>query len=90
MEFQDALLLKAAQFCPADFRTEEAGISVADVLEYLEHDEWEMALLLLEDLGDSHPQPTEFWTLLADAARLMRLESHVVWCEWRRSEARTG
>ncbi|MFF3671327.1 hypothetical protein [Microtetraspora malaysiensis] len=90
MEFQDALLLKAAQFCPADVRTEEAGISVADVLEYLEHDEWETALLLLEDLGDAYPQPPEFWTLLADAARLMWLESHVVWCEWRRGEARTG
>ncbi|MFC4529157.1 hypothetical protein [Sphaerisporangium dianthi] len=85
----DSLLLKAAQFCSPHVRT-EAGVRVADVLEYLEHGEWEMVLLLLEELGDAHPQPPEFWDLLADAARVMWLESDVAWCQWRRSEARTG
>ncbi|WP_189250189.1 hypothetical protein [Streptosporangium pseudovulgare] len=89
MTSQDSLLLKAARLCPADART-ELGVGVAEVLEYLKHDEWEMALLLLEELGDAHPQPPEFWSLLADAARLMWLKSDVAWCEWRRSEARTG
>ncbi|MFD0883076.1 hypothetical protein ACFQ08_00640 [Streptosporangium algeriense] len=63
---------------------------MTDVVEYLKHDEWEMALLLLEELGDAHPQSPEFWGLLADAARLMWLKSDVAWYEWRRSEARTG
>jgi hypothetical protein len=85
----DSSLLKAAEFCSPHIRT-EAGVSVADVLEYLEHSEWEMVLLLLEELSDAHPQPPEFWDLLADAARVMGLESHVAWCQWRRSEARTG
>ncbi|MGW4637069.1 hypothetical protein ACWEN6_01005 [Sphaerisporangium sp. NPDC004334] len=86
---QDVSLLKAAQFCPTDIRT-EAGVSVADVLESLEYGEWEMALLLLGDLGDAHPQAPEFWDLLADAARLMWLESDVAWYQWRGSEARAG
>ncbi|WP_231509154.1 hypothetical protein [Streptosporangium roseum] len=90
MESQDSLLLQAAQMCPANVRTEEAGIGVADVLDYLKHDEWEMALLLLEDVGDAHPQPAEFWSLLAEAARQMWLHKDVAWCEWRASEARVG
>ncbi|RGA06475.1 hypothetical protein DI270_003050 [Microbispora triticiradicis] len=87
---QDSPLLKAARLCLADVRAEETAIEVADVLEYLKHDEWEMALLLLEDLGDAHPQPPEFWSLLADAARLMWLMSDVAWYEWRHDEARNG
>ncbi|MFD0733034.1 hypothetical protein [Planotetraspora mira] len=90
VDSQDSLLLQAARMCPADVRTEEAGLSVADVLDYLKYDEWEMALLLLEDLGDAHPQPPEFWSLLAEAARLMWLQRDVAWCEWRASEARVG
>jgi hypothetical protein len=57
---------------------------------YLAHDEWEMALLLLEDLGDAFPQSPEFWGFLAEAARQMWLDGDVAWCEWRRSEARSG
>ncbi|MEV4744809.1 hypothetical protein AB0K21_00395 [Streptosporangium sp. NPDC049248] len=90
MDLQDSPLLKAARLCPVDIRTEETGISVADVLEYLEHDEWETALLLLEELGDAHPQLPEFWNLLADAARLMWLQEDADWCEWRCGEARNG
>lgn len=86
----DPLLLQAAQMCPIDVRIEEAGIGVADVLDYLKHDEWEMALLLLEDLGDAHPQPAKFWSLLAEAARQMWLHRDVAWCEWRATEARIG
>ncbi|MEU8355764.1 hypothetical protein AB0C27_07080 [Nonomuraea sp. NPDC048882] len=85
----DSSLLKAAQFCSPHIRT-EAGASLSDGLEYLEHGEWEMVLLVLEELGDAHPQPPEFWDLLADAARVMWLESHVAWYEWRGSEARNG
>ncbi|MEV1178447.1 hypothetical protein [Nonomuraea sp. NPDC049784] len=90
VDLQDSLLLQAARMCPADIRTEETGISVADVLDYVKHDEWEMALLLLEDLGDAHPQPPQFWSLLAEAARQMWLHRDVDWCEWRVAEARAG
>ncbi|MFC6577838.1 hypothetical protein [Planomonospora parontospora] len=89
MDSQASPLLKAARLCPADIRT-EFGIGVPDVLEYLGHDEWEMALLLLEELGDAHPQPPGFWSLLADAARLMWLRRDADWYEWRRCEARSG
>ncbi|MFI9840410.1 hypothetical protein ACIHFD_25475 [Nonomuraea sp. NPDC051941] len=85
----DSSLLKAAQFCAPHIRT-EAGASVSNALEYLKHGEWEMVLLLLEELGDARPQPPEFWDLLADAARAMWLESDVAWYEWRRSEAWNG
>ncbi|WP_432869521.1 hypothetical protein [Microbispora rosea] len=90
MVLQNSPLLKAARLFPADVRIEETGIDVADVLEYLKHDEWELALLLLEDLGDAHPQPPEFWSLLTDAARLMWLMSDVAWYQWRHNEARNG
>jgi hypothetical protein len=50
--------LKAAQFCSPHIRT-EAGASISDALEYLKHGEWEMVLLLLEELGDARPQPPE-------------------------------
>ncbi|WP_260478217.1 hypothetical protein [Nonomuraea sp. WAC 01424] len=85
----DSSLLKAAQFCSSHLRT-EAGAGVSDALEYLKHGEWEMVLLLLEELGDARPQPPEFWGLLADAARVMWLEWYVSWYEWRCAEARNG
>ncbi|MGW6503007.1 hypothetical protein [Nonomuraea angiospora] len=85
----DSSLLKAVQFCSPHIRT-EAGAGVSDALEYLEHGEWEMVLLLLEELGDARPQPPEFWGLLADAARVMWLEWYVTWYEWRCGEARNG
>jgi hypothetical protein len=78
--------LKAARLCSADVRTEFG----ADVVGYVAHDEWEMALVLLQELGDVQPCPPAFWTLLADVARLLWLESDVVWYEWRRSEASAG
>ncbi|MET8054767.1 hypothetical protein ABZU75_45070 [Streptosporangium sp. NPDC005286] len=86
---RDSPLLNAAHLCSDDART-ESGVGAADALEYLKQDEWEMALILLEELGDAHPPPPEFWGLLADAARLMWLKSDVAWYDWRRSEARTG
>ncbi|OUC96046.1 hypothetical protein [Streptosporangium minutum] len=89
MDFQDSPLLKAARLCPADIQT-ETGVDVADVLKYLEHDDWETALLLLEEIGDAHPQPPQFWELLADTARLLWLAKDAYWYGWRSSEARNG
>ncbi|MFG1681615.1 hypothetical protein ACGFNP_15745 [Nonomuraea sp. NPDC049269] len=89
MDLQDSPLLKAVRLCAADIRT-AAGAGVAEVLEYLERDDWEMALLLLEELGNAHSQPREFWDLLADAARLLGLRKDADWYGWRYSEVRNG
>lgn len=37
-------------------------VSVRDVWDYLAHDEWQIALTLLEELGDGQPLPLTFWT----------------------------
>ncbi|MFF5217480.1 hypothetical protein [Micromonospora sp. NPDC000442] len=44
------LLARAAAMVPADV-VNEAGVTVVDVREYLDHDEWEVAFDLLADLG---------------------------------------
>ncbi|WFF00259.1 hypothetical protein [Micromonospora sp. WMMD964] len=49
------LLARAAGMVPADV-VNEAGVTVADVREYLDYDEGEIALDLLRDLdGDRRP-----------------------------------
>ncbi|MFG3437794.1 hypothetical protein ACGF0J_11190 [Nonomuraea sp. NPDC047897] len=90
MELQDSPLLKAAHLCLAGASGEEAAISATRVMEYVKGGDWETALLLLEDLGDAHPQSPEFWELLADAARLLWLKEDAHWYAWRGSEARVG
>ncbi|MEV4184225.1 hypothetical protein AB0J28_22645 [Streptosporangium canum] len=89
MDLQDSPLLKAAQLCTGGVRT-KTDVDVAGVLEHLEDDDWEAALLLLEEIGDAHPQPPRFWDLLADAARLLWLAKDAYWYGWRSSEARNG
>ncbi|WP_247670448.1 hypothetical protein [Micromonospora sp. H61] len=42
-------LARATAMVPADI-VNEAGVTVVDVREYLDHDEWEVALDLLADL----------------------------------------
>ncbi|MET9247648.1 hypothetical protein [Nonomuraea sp. NPDC003709] len=90
MDSEDSPLLKAVQLYLTGVRTEEAGTSATRVVACLEDGDWEMALLLLEDLGDVDPQPPEFWSRLAAAARLMWLKNDADWYEWRRGEARSG
>ncbi|MFI7384451.1 hypothetical protein [Streptomyces sp. NPDC049813] len=68
----------------------ENDITVADVWEYLSHDEWEVALDLLEELGDVQPLPHGFWETLALAAEQMRLGTSAAWCRWRCYETRDG
>jgi hypothetical protein len=89
VDLQDSPLLKAAQLCTGGIWP-KAGVDVAGVLEHLEDDDWEAALLLLEEIGDAHPQPPQFWDLLADAARLLWLHKDAEWYGWRFSEARSG
>ncbi|MEU3046232.1 hypothetical protein ABZ705_06790 [Streptomyces sp. NPDC006984] len=83
------LLQGASLLVPEETATEN-DITVRDVWEYLAQDEWEVALDLLEELGDHHPLPLTFWKTLAKAAEQMRLERSAAWCHWRCSEIRHG
>ncbi|MET8684614.1 hypothetical protein ABZV77_10410 [Streptomyces sp. NPDC004732] len=86
-----ASLLEAASLVvPEDAATGD-DITVNDVWEYLAHDEWEVALALLEELGgDTDSLPLGFWESLATAAEQARLERSAAWCRWRCREARQG
>jgi hypothetical protein len=83
------LLESASLLVPEETATEN-DVTVRDVWDYLAHDEWEIALGLLEELGDGHPQPLTFWEQLAEAAEQLRLERSAAWCHWRCSEIRNG
>ncbi|TQF06387.1 hypothetical protein E6W39_34465 [Kitasatospora acidiphila] len=83
-------LLEAASLLVPEEVATENDITVNDIWEYLTHDEWEVALGLLEDLGDVHPLPLGFWETLATAAEQLRLETSSAWCRWRCYEARHG
>ncbi|MQY11006.1 hypothetical protein SRB5_11200 [Streptomyces sp. RB5] len=83
-------LLEAASLLVPEAVATENDITVNDVWEYLAHDEWEVALDLLEELGDAHPLPLTFWDTLATAAERMSLERSAAWCHWRCYETRHG
>ncbi|MGW0883216.1 hypothetical protein [Streptomyces sp. NPDC002671] len=83
-------LLEAASLLVPEEVATENDITVKDVWEYLAHDEWEVALGLLEELGDVHPLPLGFWQDLATAAEQLRLERSAAWCHWRCYETRHG
>ncbi|MEU6957034.1 hypothetical protein [Streptomyces sp. NPDC045714] len=83
------LLESASLLVPEETATEN-DITVRDIWDYLVHDEWEIALGLLEELGDGHPLPLTFWEKLAGAADQLRLERSSAWCHWRCSEIRNG
>ncbi|SCD37310.1 hypothetical protein GA0115245_103613 [Streptomyces sp. di188] len=84
-----ALLKSASLLVPEETATEN-DVTVDDVWEYLAHDEWEVALGLLEELGDVRPLPAAFWASMAAAAEEMRLERSAAWCHWREGETRHG
>ncbi|UXY31732.1 hypothetical protein [Streptomyces sp. HUAS TT20] len=83
------LLEAALLLVPEEIATEN-DITVNDVWEYLVGDEWELALGLLEELGDTRPLPLGFWETLATAAEQLRLEKSAAWCHWRCDETRNG
>ncbi|GAA3079632.1 hypothetical protein [Streptosporangium carneum] len=90
MDSQDSPLRRAVRLCLAGTHADEVAAGALHVMECLEDDDWETALILLEDLGDARPQLPEFWSLLADAARLLWLRDDAAWYEWRRGQARNG
>lgn len=73
------LLESASLLVPEETATEN-DITVRDIWDYLVHDEWEIALGLLEELGDGRSLPLAFWEKLADAADQLRLERSAAWC----------
>ncbi|MGW1533661.1 hypothetical protein [Streptomyces aureus] len=83
-------LLEAASLLVPETVATENDITVNDVWDYLAHDEWEIALDLLAELGDVHPLPVTFWQTLATSAEQMRLDRSAAWCHWRCYETRNG
>lgn len=83
-------LLEAASLLVREEAATENEITINDVWSYLTHDEWEVALGLLVELGDVHPLPLRFWETLAAAAEQMHLGNSAAWCHWRCYEARNG
>ncbi|MGW3590912.1 hypothetical protein [Streptomyces fungicidicus] len=83
------LLESASLLVPEDTATEN-DLTVLDIWDYLAHDEWEIALGLLEELGDARSLPLTFWEQLAEAAEQLRFERSAAWCHWRCSEIRNG
>lgn len=71
---------------PADV-VNEAGVTVVDVREYLDHDEWEVALDLLADFDTGWRPPTAWWDRLIDSAEMMGLSDAAAWCRWGRWES---
>ncbi|MGF1427221.1 hypothetical protein [Kitasatospora sp. LaBMicrA B282] len=85
------LLEAASLLVPAELATGN-DLTVDDVWEHLAHDEWEVALGVLEGLGDIRRPALDagFWEALAAAAEQLHLERSAAWCHWRCSEARHG
>jgi hypothetical protein len=83
------LLHAAVDLVPAHARS-DAGLDADELRDYLRHDEWEVALGVLEDFDGVQWQTPEYWDLLISAAQQMWLDSDVSWLQWRRSETMHG
>ncbi|HWS34310.1 MAG TPA: hypothetical protein VN408_16405 [Actinoplanes sp.] len=82
-------LRRAAAMVPRQV-ADEAGTTVADAAEYLDHREYEIAHAILTGLGDVHSAEPVFWDLLAASAAEMNLPGSEAWCHWRAAETRRG
>ncbi|MFF3861188.1 hypothetical protein [Streptomyces sp. NPDC002209] len=83
-------MLEAASLLVPEGVAAENGVTVSEVWEYLAHDEWEIALDLLEELGDGWSAPPGFWDELERAAGMLGFERSREWCRWRSAETRLG
>ncbi|WP_217196566.1 hypothetical protein [Streptomyces buecherae] len=83
-------LLEAASLLVPEAAATENDITVRDIWDHLVHDEWEIALGLLEELGEARSLPLAFWEQLAEAADQLLLERSAAWCHCRCSELRNG
>jgi hypothetical protein len=77
------LLDRAISMVP-DAAVNEAGAKAADAREYLEHNEWEVALVLLADMYEGWQPTAEWWDLLTKTADLLWLADTAAWCRWGR------
>ncbi|MEU8264735.1 hypothetical protein AB0C02_29465 [Micromonospora sp. NPDC048999] len=82
------LLDRAAPMVPAS-ATNDAGATVADVRQHVQHNDWGLALDLLANL-DGWPAGAQWWDLLIEAAELMWLTDTAAWCRCRRWESIHG
>ncbi|MFI1222497.1 MULTISPECIES: hypothetical protein [unclassified Streptomyces] len=83
-------ILEAASMLVPESVATDNDVTVLDVWDYLAHDEWEVALDLLQDLGDAWTAPVGFWEDLARAAGELGFERSREWCWWRETETRSG
>jgi hypothetical protein len=82
-------LRHATALIPEDARS-DAGLSAAEVGDYLDHGECEIALGILQDFDGLGWQTVDYWDHLTASAEHMRLAQDAKWCQWRRSETRHG
>ncbi|MEV0410052.1 hypothetical protein AB0I68_04360 [Streptomyces sp. NPDC050448] len=83
-------MLEAASLLVPEGVATENDITASDVWECLAHDEWEVALGLLQELNDGWAAPAGFWEELGRAAAMTGLERSREWCRWRGAETRVG
>lgn len=75
------LLELAVGLVPVDVRSE-------DVLDHLDHQEWELVLDLLGDFGGNTWQTPRYWALLTEAA--IQMDGDAAWFQWRCVESIQG
>jgi hypothetical protein len=75
------LLRFAAALVPADVQSD-------DVLDHLDHEEWELVLDLLGEYGGNTWQTPRYWALLAEAA--IQMDADEAWFQWRCVESIQG
>lgn len=70
-------LVTARKLLPEEMFFDEAKVFAKEYTEYLEHNELELALNCLDDLGILCNAPDEFWKYLELAAENMGLDNEV-------------
>ncbi|MFC9478471.1 hypothetical protein [Streptomyces griseus] len=83
-------ILEAASLLVPEGVATDNDVTASDVWDHLAHDEWEVALDLLQELGDAWTAPVGFWGELAHAAEALGFERSREWCWWRETETRSG
>ncbi|MFE2874719.1 hypothetical protein ACFXG6_26605 [Streptomyces roseus] len=83
------MLEAASLLVPAGVAT-STDITACDVWDHLAHDEWEVALGLLQELGGGWTAPPGFWDELELAAGMLGFARSRAWCSWRGAETREG
>ncbi|MFF8266315.1 hypothetical protein ACF059_02870 [Streptomyces sp. NPDC016562] len=83
-------MLEAASLLVPEGVATGDDITVADVWDYLAHDEWEVGLGLLEELAGEWSAPAGFWGEMEVAAGMLGFGRSREWCWWRGAEERFG